>query len=408
MKRQLQLQQLPRGLSQLKIDRHVIDPPHVRGIQMEIVDERKEKFLRPNLPLKTFVKKPQLDVEALGIALHTLLKANTTGYILMVRKNGNPIYNTTWLFAQTVSDKALPWNEDTRMHVASVSKLLTAIGMVKALDSKNISYDTPIIGYLPEYWNKGNKINQITFRHLLTHKSGFSTGSSESSYTFMKNRVAMGVSSVGSSSDYENMNFGLCRILMPIVLGDMPKNANFMPSNTNINDQAWDAVSLQHYTNYMQDKVFEPAGVNNAGFEPIPGKKNALAYTFPHGGKKGWDSGDLASMAGGAAWRLSIKELLNVLNHARRKGSILPSGKFQYLLDNSFGIDQQIDTPAGKLYNKNGGWRTGGSSPSYEQCVAYFLPGNMELAVFVNSPISTEDYSLRALVKDTYLGCLSE
>ena len=358
MKRQLQLQQLPRGLSQLKIDRHVIEPPHVRGIQMEVVDERREKAFKTNLPLKNFVKKPKLDASAFCTAIHTILKDHTTGYILHIRQNGNLTHNLVWEWAQTPADKNNGWNEDTRMHVASVSKLLTAIGMVKALDSKNIPYDTPILGYLPEYWNKGNKINQITFRHLLTHKSGFSTGTSESSYTFMKNRVAMGVPGVGSS-DYENMNFGLCRILMPIVLGDMPKNANFMPSNTNINDQAWDAVSLQHYTNYMQDKVFEPAGVNNAGFEPISGKKNALAYKFPAGGKKGWDSGDLASMAGGAAWRLSIKELLNVLNHARRKNTILPSSKFQYLLDSYFGIDQQIDTPAGKLYNKNGAWGTG-------------------------------------------------
>ncbi|WP_309707327.1 serine hydrolase [Armatimonas sp.] len=405
MKRQLQLQQLPRGLSQLKIDRHVIDPPHVRGIQMEIVDERKEKIFKANLPLKTFVKKPKLDEAAFCTAIHTILKDHTTGYLLHLRKNGNLTHNLVWQWAQTPADKNDSWTESTRMHVASVSKFLTAIGMVKALDSKNVSYDTPIIGYLPDYWTKGNKINQITFRHLLTHKSGFSTGGSDSSYTFMKSRVAMGVSSVGSSSDYENMNFGLCRILMPIVLGDMPKNANFMPSNTNINDQAWDAVSLQHYTNYMQDKVFEPAGVNNAGFEPIPGKNNALAYDFPHGSKKGWNSGDLGSMAGGAAWRLSIKELLDVMNHARRKNTILPSGKFQYLIDNYFGIDQQINTPAGKLYNKNGGWGSGGRK---EQCVAYVLPDNMELAVFVNSPIGTEDYSLRGLVKDAFVGCLSE
>ena len=45
MKKHPQLQQLPRGLSQQKIDRHVIDPPNIRGIQMEIVDERKERLM---------------------------------------------------------------------------------------------------------------------------------------------------------------------------------------------------------------------------------------------------------------------------------------------------------------------------------------------------------------------------
>ena len=371
---------------------------------MEIVDERKEKVIRTNFPKLTFKTKPKLNESAFCTAIHTILKENTTGYILHLRKNGNLTHNLVWQWAQTSSDKNDSWTESTRMHVASVSKLLTAIGMVKALDSKNISYDTPISNYLPEYWNKGNKINQITFRHLLTNKSGFSTGSSESNYTFMKNRVAMGVAFVGGY-DYENMNFGLCRILMPILLGDMPKSANFMPSNSSLNDKIWDAVSLQHYTNYMQDKVFEPAGVNNAGYEPLPGKNNALAYDFPHKNKKGWNSGDLASMAGGAAWRLSIKEVLDVLHHARRRNTILPSSKFEYLLENKFGIDQQIDTAAGKLYNKNGGWTTAGQK---EQCVVYILPDNQELAVFVNSPIGSEDYSLRGLVKDAFVGCLSE
>jgi Beta-lactamase len=405
MKRQQPLRQLPRGLSQLKIDRHVIDPPHVRGVQIEEVDERKEKFLRTNLPNLKFKTKPRLDEAAFCTALHTILKDNTTGYILHLRKNGALTHNLVWQWAQTPSDKNDSWTESTRMHVASVSKLLTAIGMVKALDSKNISYDTPIVGYLPEYWAKGNKVNQITFRHLLTHTSGFNTAGSDSNYGLMKTRVAMGVSYVGASH-YENMNFGLCRILMPILLGEMPKDASFVPNNPSLNDKVWDAVSLHHYTNYMQDNVFTPAGVSNAGYEPIPGKNTALAYPFPHKSKKGWDSGDLASMAGGAAWRLSIKEVLDVLHHARRKNTILPSGKFQYLLDNYFGIDQQINTPAGKLYNKNGGWTREGVGK--EQCVVYLLPDNRELAVFVNSPIGTEDYSLRGLVKDAYVGCLSE
>ena len=34
------------------------------------------------------------------------------------------------------------------------------------------------------------------------------------------------------------------------------------------------------------------------------------------------------------------KELLSVMNHVRRKGTIVDASKAQYILDNSFGIDQ--------------------------------------------------------------------
>jgi CubicO group peptidase (beta-lactamase class C family) len=404
MKQQFTIQQLPQGLSQLKIDAHVMEPPHIRNIRMVEVDERKEKLFKAGLRVKTFTRKPRLDAGAFATAFHTILKDQVTGYELQIRKNGSSICELKWQWGQTPADGGNGWTDDVRMHVASVSKFLTAIGMVKALDSKGISYDTSIANYLPAHWGQGPNISKVTFRKLFTHRSGFPKADSATSYPFMKGRVGAGVAA-NPDPEYANMNFGLCRILMPILLGDISRNATFVANSPSLNDQAWDAVTQYHYKSYMQERVFGPAGVNNAGFAPR-GDNRALAYRFPHGGRKGWESGDLASVAGGAGWRLSTQEVLQVLHHARRRNTILPASKFQYLLDNYFGIDQIIDTPAGKLYNKNGGWGTGIGET--EQCVAYVLPDDMEAMVMVNSPISTQGFSLRGLFKDVYLGCLSE
>jgi CubicO group peptidase (beta-lactamase class C family) len=400
----LKLQNLPQGLSEANVRAHVMAPDHTRNIQIEEVDESREARFKLPFVAKRFKAAPKLNVGAFGTTMHTILKANVTGYMLQVRQNGNLIYNLIWDYAQTPADQNKGWNQDTRMHVASVSKFLTAVGMVKTLDAKGISYDAKIIDYLPTYWSKGANINKITFRHLLTHKSGFSTGGSSTDYAFMKSKVAAGVAGVGSS-DYENMNFGLMRILIPIINGNVNKGAIFI-DNASLNNQVWDAVTLYHYKNYMQAKVFTPAGVNNVEFAPIPGSKNALAYQFPHSNNQGWNSGNLASVAGGAGWRLSTRELLNVMDAVRRKNTILPAAKAQYMLDNYFGIDQAISTPAGKLYNKNGRWGTGDGKS--EQCVAYFLPNGMEVAVFVNSPIGVANFSLRGLVKDAFVNSLSD
>ena len=40
------------------------------------------------------------------------------------------------------------------MHLASVSKFLTAAGTVHLLDAKSVAYDTPIVNYLPGYWSR--------------------------------------------------------------------------------------------------------------------------------------------------------------------------------------------------------------------------------------------------------------
>ena len=86
---------------------------------------------------------------------------------------------------------------------------------------------------------------------------------------------------------------------------------------------------------------------------------DALAYMFPWQITSGWNSGNLNTVAGGAGWRLSMKELLSVMNHVRRKGEIVMATKAQYMLDHYFGIDMMTPTAAGKLYNKNGAWGTG-------------------------------------------------
>jgi CubicO group peptidase (beta-lactamase class C family) len=399
---------LPQGLTEAQARAHVIAPAHVQNIVIEEVNPARENFYKFAPKVVQFKTTPHLDVGAFGTTMHNILKDQVTGYILQVRQNGNLIYNLIWNWSKTPVDGNKGWNEDTRMHVASVSKYLTAVGLVKLLDSKGISYDAKIIGYLPTYWTKGPNIDKISFRNLLNHKSGFSTGGSSSDYSFMKARVAAGVpaADVGTKGDYENMNFGLMRILMPIINGNVNKSTDFFPPMPGLNDAVWDAVTLYHYRNYMQAGVFSPAGVNNVQFAPLLGGQNALAYKFPAGNIHGWDSGNLASVAGGAGWRLSTKELLNVMNHMRRKNTIIPAAKAQLLLDGYFGIDQVIDTPAGKLYNKNGAWGTG--DKRVEQCVAYFFPNGMEVVVFVNSPISTNDppFSLRGLVKDAFINNL--
>jgi CubicO group peptidase (beta-lactamase class C family) len=400
---ELKIQSLPQGLTEANIRAHVMAPAHTRNIQIEEQNEALEARYKFQTINKNFKSTPKLNVGAFGTTMHTILKENVTGYMLQVRQNGNLIYNLVWDYAQTPADQNKGWSQDTRMHVASVSKFLTAVAMVKTLDSKGISYDAKIINYLPAYWSKGNNINQITFRQLMTHTSGFSTGGSSSDYGFMKSKVAAGVASVGSY-DYENMNFGLMRILIPIINGNVSKSATFITDPT-LNNQVWDAVTLYHYKNYMQANVFTPAGVSNADFAPVASGKNALAYNL-NDNQKGWNSGNLESVAGGAGWRLSTRELLNVMDTVRRKNTIIPAAKAQYMLDNHFGIDQTSNTAAGKLYNKNGRWGTGDGRT--EQCVAYFLPNGMEVAVFVNSPIGASNFSLRGLVKDAFVNSLSD
>lgn len=347
-------------------------------------------------------KKYAVNLDKFCSSIHNALKDSVVGYVMQISKNGTPVCNRKWNWAQTPANSKQAWDFNTRMHVASVSKWLTAIGMMKALKLKGLSYDTKIIDYLPAYWKKGKNIDNITFGNLLNQTSGFHPNTSSSSFLLMKNTLAQDNESIGKY-DYENMNFGLCRILIATVMGYVDKSTAWP-------DAVWDMFTIKFYKKFMQEKVFMPSGVMLADFAPFPAFKNALAYKFPDDNDDGWNSGDLATICGGTSWRLSVSDLIKVMHHARRMNDILSADEVQEGLDNKFGIDQVIPTNAGNLYNKNGGWGSKKTDGRYEQAVIYFLPENMELAILVNSRIgkAASPTSLRGIVANAYKDALEE
>lgn len=389
------------GIRGLDIDEkqlreHVMRPSYLT----EIISDRGLEDGTPYLDLGRLHAIPQrLDVAGFGAALHDALKDSTAGYVMQLRRHGAPIHTRQWNWAQTPADGGQAWNTDARMHVASVSKLITAIAMTRLLDTHGISPDARIAPYLPAYWAKGPNVGSITFRHLLTHTSGFDTGLSDSDFTFMKTRVAAGTAGVGTYH-YQNMNFGLCRLLLATINGTIATTATFplLPWFPDFTDIVWDLVSINAYRSYVESQIFAAACVSGPTLSHPGG--DALAYDFPVT-MGGWNSGDLSSMSGGAGWHMSVNDLMAVMNDFRRVGNIVSAGKAQQMLDRSFGIDLAQVTPAGTLYNKNGLWQNG--SGQVEQSLAYFLPQDMELVVLANSPVGSPAVFFRDLVTNLYV-----
>ncbi|MEO6712718.1 MAG: serine hydrolase domain-containing protein [Mycobacteriales bacterium] len=389
------------GLRRVHLDeeilsRHELRPAHLEGI----ITSRGLEEGSPYLDLGRLHGIPQrLDAAGFAAALHAALKDSTAGYVMQLRRHGAPIHTRQWNWAQRPTEGNQAWNTDVRMHVGSVSKLITAIAMTRLLDSQGMSPDTRIAPFLPDYWAKGPNVGQITFRHLLTHTSGFDTGQSASDFVFMKDRVAAGTTGVGTYH-YENMNFGLCRILLATINGDVSPSLSitWLLWIPNFNDVLWDVVTINAYRSYVESQIFAAACVS--GPTLTHPADHALAHDFPIT-LAGWNSGDLSSMSGGAGWHMSVNDLMAVMNDFRRVGNIVSVAKAQQMLDRSFGIDLVQVTPAGTLYNKNGLWRNG--SGQTEQALAYFLPQDMELVVLANSPVGSAADFFRDVVTNLYV-----
>lgn len=370
---------------------HVMQPAHAQGV---ISSRGLEEGEKP-APLKPLAGALSFNTDGFVAGLNAALANNTAGYVMQLRQHGQPIASAQVNWAKRPSDGNESWSLDVRMHIASCSKLITAIAMTRTLAAHNLPATTKIIDYLPGYWTKGPNVEKITFAELMTHTSGFRVTGSDMSFPTMKALIAGGVvaSDIGKYS-YQNTNFGICRILLPVMNGAIASGTVFPPP---LQDSAWDLVTVNAYSGYVQQNLFQPAGVNAPTLtHPDP---DALAYAFS--AAAGWNSGDLTAESGGAGWHMSVNDLLAVMGTFRRAGTIMSQAAAQTMMDASFGIDLIQSTQLGTLYNKNGLWASGAAQT--EQSLAYFLPRDMELVVLANSPIGNPGKFFRDVVTNLYL-----
>lgn len=367
------------------VKQHDLSPQNIRSVKsadengIESIKSNDLAIYKSKVTVKPVRKsEPSFDANYFAPLLHEILKDKVMGYMCRVFQNGQPIITLKWNFAKAPADGNKGWNENTTMHIASVSKLMTGMGMVKLLDKKGISLDTKIINYLPDYWQKGGGVDKITFKMLLNHSSGFGlNNNSQSDFDFMKSQVKSGP----SDPKYANMNFGLMRILISVIDGRIPKSTVFPVDN----DKYWDIITTMYFLDYMNKNVFSPAGVGNVSC--APDATGAFAYKNKND-SNGWNSGDLKTVSGGAGFRMSADEVMKVVDTFRRKGNILPTDRAKYMLDHGLGNNGSYETPAGKVYYRKGAWGANGQT---EQSVVLCLPDNVNIVVFVNSPIGTSD-----------------
>jgi Beta-lactamase len=341
-----------------------------------------------------------LDVRGFLDAIEAQLNDCVAGYAMRLNENGAPIATLEWGWAKEPQDGGEGWTTDTRQHVASLSKQPTAIAMTRLLSEKGLYPETGIIDYLPDYWVKGPNVEQITFARLLTHTSGLNYGApagGPSDYGSMKAAIAAGTTHLGEFW-YQNMNFGLCRILISTINGNISPSVIWTGVLSLLNDTFWDLTTLSAYQTYVHANVFAPSGVTDPTLAHET--NDALAYNFPVSGN-GWNSGDLTTMAGGTGWHMTVDDVLKVMGTFRRAGTIMSPAQAQTMLEDSFGIDWITPTQLGTFYAKVGGW--GAATAKFEQGVLFYLPQNMELVVLVNSPIGPPyPESLFAVVSYAY------
>ena len=152
---------------------------------------------------------------------------------------------------------------DTCFHTASVTKLVSTVGLMQLLEEQGIALDTPvteIVGF--PVVNPVFPGEPITIRQVLSHTSGISatddlTPNWEKIRT--KNRVYSSVNAPGTAYEYSNLNGGLIGAMI-------------------------EALSGQSVNTYMQEHVFVPLGINAAYHPALLPDQSDIAPKLKKGG----------------------------------------------------------------------------------------------------------------------------
>jgi CubicO group peptidase (beta-lactamase class C family) len=271
----------------------------------------------------------------------------------------------------------------TKIPVASVSKVVTTLAAIRILAKHSIDLGSGIGKHLPSDWVLDPKVASITFRELLSHRSGIRDyGNNSQDYGVLKTFFTgpLGPTTINpndKSYAYSNYNFAIFRVLLPMIDGFVDDPANRA------------AKLAAAYIKIVEKNVFEPVGALGVDAKPPATGPQASAYAFSYsypGTTGGFDWGDDSLGVGAAGWYLAIDDIAKVLYSLNKNdGRILTPAQMQEMEATPLGWDTKQDSTGYRWVEKNGGWGANGTTISTS--IALFGPGVFG-ALFMNSDVS--------------------
>ena len=207
--------------------------------------------------------------------------------VASVTRDGARLFERAYGLADRAND--LPNAPLTRFGLASASKTFTAVAIARLVERGVLAFDTPLVDVLPLPLRPAALAPSVTLHHLLTHTSNLADyfdeerlGSDayariwESVPSYRARRPADFLPlfatlppprEPGGGFSYNNAGYILLGLVLEVVTG-------------------------RPFATVIQQEVFEPAGMTDAGYFPMdePHPRVAIGYIPPAGDGQPWTS----------------------------------------------------------------------------------------------------------------------
>ncbi len=319
----------------------------------------------------------------------------TTGYSYAIVRQGN-LY-TAKGFGKARG--AFTQSPDGEMNIASMTKTITAAAVLKLMEKNKLDLDESVASFLPDEWNLHPSIQDLTYRDLLTQRSGLNGNVNPGTkLDAMRAAFEKGINPADKKVfTYQNANLAIFRVIIPAMLGvDIYGDPDTAP----------DVLASRTYVEYLQDHIFEdhPLGrrpdCKKTEDPQFLGIVTSRAFAFPDDGSGGTDPGDWTLSCGGGGLYMSAKGVARFLSRLHHTNEIL-SPLWREWMDSGFlGYNDPIN---GYSWNNGafGVYRSHGGDLNYgnrgvDTCATAF-PIGVEATVLINSRLGAYPYQCDAL-----------
>ncbi len=209
-------------------------------------------------------------IDKINSEMPRLLKAhNVQGASITVIQNGQAAWSQGFGYAD--KGKQIKATEDTIFQVASISKAVTAVGIMKLVEEGKLELDAPVEKYLTR-WNLSdtsfNKEN-ITVKSLLSHTAGLSVHG-YAGYSPDKKTVDI----------VDSLNGKLAKAYKPEVIAEPGTSFMYSGAGFSILQLLVEEVTGLPFHEYMQQEVFSKLGMDNSFFEYSDEMKGKLSKAY--------------------------------------------------------------------------------------------------------------------------------
>ena len=350
-----------------------------------------------------------LDLDNFAENLQVNLSRDSIGKFAFVIRHGDSL--RTWASGEKRTSSSPPAQAFTiydRFNPASVSKWVTAIGIIHALQEMANPGETiedllnrPILPYLPPSWNTVDRVANITFKEVLSHRTGLRSMDPDNpskngtwGATHARVREALTTSNDPDSFQhwatngspsftprkdpcYKNINYGLARVLLAGLAG----YRGSIPEEDDADEQI-----ARQFRNYLQEHVFDPCGIWNVQFEPDSSNPTVF-YPVPAGNAAGTTFPGFSLRPGSAGIFLSVAELSILIHQVTNSNTILTSESQAAMDDNQLGWHPRppTQTTYGEYWVKPGSFPADSNDNAGLRCVVMKFENGVEISAIANT-----------------------